>query len=56
MKKFSIVAVHRDSGLVKGFTLEARSSKAALRAAKFTLRQAGETAVAYRYLVTEAQP
>lgn len=53
MKKYNIVAVHRDNGLVKGFTLEAATPKAALRAAKFTLRQAGETAVAYKYLITE---
>lgn len=54
MKKYNIVAVHRDNGLVKGFTLEASSSKAALRAAKFELRQAGELAVSFKYLVTEA--
>lgn len=53
MKKFRIVAVHRDNGLIRGFTLEAATPKAALRAAKFELRQSGELGVAYKYLVTE---
>lgn len=53
MKKYNVIGVHRDTGFIRGFTLEAPSPKAAIRAAKFSLRQDGEIAAAYKYLVTE---